>query len=134
MKSLQPLKTLINFLFIIICVVFTGISIALFYVALSGNLEFLSIEANSQIEIFSKIITLILVFALQVMSIYYLREFIKDVSPENLFSKKQIQSLSKTGKLMIYAVIIYTALNFLMKVIFENRIANQVLINFNIPQ
>ena len=129
MKSLQSLKTLINFLFIIICIVFTGISIALFYVALSGNLEFLLIEANSQIEIFSKIITLILVFALQVMSIYYLREFIKDVSPENLFSKKQIQSLSKTGKLMIYAVIIYTALNFLMKVIFENRIAISVFNN-----
>ena len=129
MKSLQPLKTLINFLFIIICVVFTGISIALFYVALSGNLEFLSIEANSQIEIFSKIITLILVFALQVMSIYYLREFIKDVSPQNLFTIQQIKWLSKTGKLMILATIVYTALNFLMKVIFENRIEISVLNN-----
>ena len=129
MKSLELLKGLINFLFFSVCIIFSGMVIALLYVAISRDSELVILEANFTLEMGIKIAALILVFALQVVSIFYLRKFIKDVSPQNLFSKKQIQSLSKTGKLMIYAVIIYTALNFLMKVIFENRIEISVLGN-----
>ena len=76
MKSLELLKGLINFLFFSVCIIFSGMVISLLYVAISGNSEIFTLEANSTLEMAVKIFGLILVFALQAVSIFYLRKFV----------------------------------------------------------
>lgn len=125
MKILNILKTFINLFlgFYALCFVVAIVGVVMNSLVEDFDLISVSYSDNPLPEQISSAVFLIIVVLLQLASLFYLRKFIYDIHPQNLFSLKQIDWLDKIGKLVIISTIIDVVPGFILRMIFEYKIS-----------
>ena len=132
MRVLQILKTLINFLFIIYTLVYISmIFLCIYFLCFEHEIpSFLNIKINNlrishtnEItetgKAISFFITYFIVLSLTLGSLFFLRKFVHDIKPRNIFTQKQTHFLKRIGQCIVGATLAKFIFTILWKLYFN---------------
>ena len=133
MKPPKFLKNIISIVFYYIMLKLVMTALAFFYFLFEGSASLSSLKYIDIITSERSIREGILFFSLEMIYtiiiffvVFIIRKLIKDLEKEKLYSRLQISGLNLAGKLIIGVVILQIITEFILTIVFDNRLEMSV--------